>query len=91
VSLTQYDTATSLDGFTADADHSLDRLFTRKREPGAPLSYGFIAGAGAMAMGSSTYEWILDHEAGDKVPPEQQPDRRFAAEPHSGDDSPSRA
>ena len=63
MSLTQYYTATSLDGFIADADNSLDWLFTRKHEPDGPLNYGdFIAGVGAMAMGSTSYEWILDHE-----------------------------
>ena len=62
MSLTQYYTATSLDGFIADPDNSLDWLFSRAREPGGPLSYDeFIAGVGALAMGSTTYEWILDH------------------------------
>ena len=63
MSLTQYYTATTLDGFIADPDHSLAWLFTRKREPGGPLTYdAFIADVGAIAMGSTTYEWILDHE-----------------------------
>ena len=63
MSLTQYYTATTLDGFIADPDNSLDWLFTRKREEDGPLNYGdFIAGIGALAMGSTTYEWILDHE-----------------------------
>jgi dihydrofolate reductase len=71
VSLTQYYTATTLDGFIADAHNSLDWLFTRKREPDGPLNYGeFIAGVGAMAMGSTTYEWILDHEFAGKPPAE---------------------
>jgi dihydrofolate reductase len=62
VSLTQYYTATSLDGFIADANNSLDWLFTRAREEDGPLDYGaFIAEVGALAMGSTTYEWILDH------------------------------
>ena len=65
MSLTRYYTATSLDGFIADRDHSLEWLFTRAREPDGPLNYGdFIAGVGAMAMGSTSYEWILDHELG---------------------------
>ena len=60
--LTRYYTATSLDGFIADPDNSLDWLFSRAREPGGPLSYDeFIAGVGALAMGSTTYEWVLDH------------------------------
>jgi dihydrofolate reductase len=63
VSLTQYYTATTLDGFIADPNNSLDWLFTRKQEEDGAMNYGdFIAGVGAMAMGSTTYEWILDHE-----------------------------
>jgi dihydrofolate reductase len=71
MSLTQYYTATSLDGFIADPDNSLDWLFTRRREDDGALSYEkFIADVGAMAMGSATYEWILDHEFADKDPTE---------------------
>jgi dihydrofolate reductase len=71
VTLTQYYTATSLDGFIADPDNSLDWLFTRKREDDGPLNYdAFIADVGALAMGSATYEWILDHEFADKDPAE---------------------
>jgi len=61
---TQYYTATSLDGFIATEDDSLDWLF--------PLgdindtSYpSFVAEVGALAMGSTTYEWMLRHA--DKV------------------------
>ena len=69
MSLTQYYTATTLDGFIADPDHSLAWLFTRKREPGGPLSYDtFITDVGALAMGRTTYEWILDHEFAGKNP-----------------------
>jgi len=69
--LTQYYTATTLDGFIADPGNSLDWLFTRKREPDGLLNYdAFIADIGAMAMGSTTYEWILDHEFADKDPAE---------------------
>jgi len=61
---TQYYTATSLDGFIATEDDSLDWLF-----PLGDLddtSYpAFIAGVGALAMGSATYGWILRHA--DKV------------------------
>lgn len=63
MSLTQYYTATTLDGFIADPDNSLSWLFTRKQEDDGPLNYReFMAGVGAMAMGSTTYEWIIDHE-----------------------------
>ena len=65
MSLTQYYTATTLDGFIADPDHSLEWLFTRAREPDGPLNYdAFIAEVGALAMGATTYEWILDHVEG---------------------------
>src|SRR5687768_16756146 len=66
---TQYYTAASLDGFIATEDDSLDWLF--------PLgdindtSYPeFIAGVGALAMGSATYEWMLRHviRAGSEAP-----------------------
>lgn len=69
MSLTQYYTATTLDGFIADPSHSLDWLFTRDQDDGGLLNYGeFIAEVGALAMGSSTYEWILAHEFADKDP-----------------------
>jgi dihydrofolate reductase len=71
VSRTQYYTATSLDGFIADPDNSLDWLFTRERDEHGAQNYGeFIAGIGALAMGSTTYEWILDHEFADEDPGE---------------------
>lgn len=57
---TQYYTACTLDGFIATVDDSLDWLF--------PLgdindtSYPrFIEQVGALAMGRSTYEWMLRH------------------------------
>ena len=63
MTLTQFYTATTLDGFIADPNNSLDWLFSRQQDENGPLNYNeFIAGVGAMAMGSTTYEWILDHE-----------------------------
>lgn len=56
---TQYYTASSLDGFVADEDHALDWLDQLSVEES---SYpDFIAQVGAIAMGSSTYEFILRH------------------------------
>ena len=67
--LTQYYTATTLDGFIADEHHSLDWLFTRQQDRDGPLNYNeFIAAVGALAMGATTYEWILDHEFAGKDP-----------------------
>ena len=69
--LTQYYTATTLDGFIADPDNSLEWLFTRAQDEDGPLNYGaFIAEVGALAMGSTTYEWVLDHEFSGKDPSE---------------------
>ena len=71
MSLTQYYTATTLDGFIADPDDSLDWLFTRAQDKDGPQNYGaFIAEVGALAMGATTYEWILDHEFSGKDPSE---------------------
>jgi dihydrofolate reductase len=70
--LTQYYTATSLDGFIADPNHSLDWLFTRDQERDGPLNYDdFFAGVGALAMGASTYEWVFQHEFAGKEPGER--------------------
>jgi dihydrofolate reductase len=57
---TQYFTAASLDGFIATEDDSLDWLFPLGdiNDTGYPA---FIAEVGALAMGSSTYEWMLRH------------------------------
>ena len=61
--LTQYYTATTLDGFIADPNDSLEWLFSREQDHGGPLNYAaFIAEVGALAMGSTTYEWVVDHE-----------------------------
>lgn len=57
---TQFYTATSLDGFLATVDDSLDWLFPLGDI--ADTSYpGFIKEVGALAMGASTYQWMLDH------------------------------
>ncbi|MFQ1002300.1 dihydrofolate reductase family protein [Modestobacter sp. SSW1-42] len=62
---TVYYTATSLDGFIATADHSLDWLLSRENDPAGPLGYdGFIAGVGAVAMGATTYRWVRENDPG---------------------------
>jgi len=70
VTRTVYYTATTLDGFIATADHSLDWLLSRESDADGPMGYtGFIAGIGAMAMGSTTYQWVRTHD------PEWMPER----------------
>ena len=62
---TQYYTASSIDGFIADADNSLEWLFKVPESDGdGPMKEEypqFIADVGALAMGSTTYEWIANH------------------------------
>ena len=71
---TQYYTATSLDGFIATEDDSLEWLFPlgELNESSYPA---FILEVGALAMGSTTYEWMLRNahkvaaEVGSSWPP----------------------
>jgi dihydrofolate reductase len=58
-----YATATTLDGFLADTDDSLDWLFKVEggEESLAELD-AFVAGVGVMVEGSTTYRWVLEHE-----------------------------
>ena len=72
---TQYYAASSLDGFLADPNHSLDWLlqFGDIEETSYP---DFIRDVGAIAMGSSTYEWILNHQN----QPEGQTEQSWAYE-----------
>lgn len=67
---TQYYAATSLDGFIAGPDDSLDWLLGYEV---AETSYpAFIRDVGALAMGSATYEWLLRH-ADEPTWPYEQP------------------
>src|SRR5690606_9777430 len=68
---TQYYVASSLDGFIADPHHSLDWLLQFGMTDDYPA---FIRDVGAVAMGASTYEWILaDLERSDQPWPYEQP------------------
>lgn len=57
---TIYYTATTLDGYIAGPDNSLDWLFVVDRENNRFPE--MFANVGAFAMGATTYEWVLDHE-----------------------------
>jgi dihydrofolate reductase len=61
VGKTQYYTGTSLDGFIADEDNSLDWLFQAETDDPDRFTT-FFAGVGAFAMGATTYQWVIDHE-----------------------------
>lgn len=67
---TVYYTATSLDGFIATPDHSLDWLLSREadNDNGPMAMTEFMAGVGAIVMGANTYQWLLDNEAAQPWP-----------------------
>lgn len=55
-----YNTATTLNGFLADDNNSLQWLFDVPGSADAENDMaGFLSHVGAMVMGSTTYEWIL--------------------------------
>jgi dihydrofolate reductase len=61
---TTYFTATTLDGYIADEHDSLEWLFKQDITDEGPLSYAdYIVDVGAIAMGATTYQWILGHNA----------------------------
>ncbi|MGW6423250.1 dihydrofolate reductase family protein [Nocardia sp. NPDC055053] len=56
---TRYYTATSLDGYIADRDNSLDWLMAVPDADPATGDVGeFLLGVGALCLGSTTYEWM---------------------------------
>lgn len=90
---TVFYTATTLDGFLADPDDSLDWLMRQDQDEQGPLNYEeFIADIGALVMGSTTYTWVREHDEGpwpyaqptwvmttrDLAPPDAPHDVRFA-------------
>lgn len=56
-----YFAATSIDGYIADENDSLDWLFA-VAEADPEMANGFMATVGVQVMGSTTYRWLLDHE-----------------------------
>jgi dihydrofolate reductase len=65
VPLTQYLVASSLDGFIADEADNLDWLMTMPGGDEDTNPYpAYLASVGALAMGATTYQWLLDHDDG---------------------------
>jgi len=61
---THFYTATSLDGFIATTEHSLDWLLKQDFDDEGPMAYpAFVEGIGALAMGAATYEWVREHDS----------------------------
>ncbi|GAB3069816.1 dihydrofolate reductase family protein [Nocardioides zeae] len=66
---TTYYTASSLDGFIATPDHSLDWLLSRDMDPDGLGSHAaFMVDVGALLMGASTYAWLV-RNAGEEAWP----------------------
>jgi dihydrofolate reductase len=68
MSLVRYYAATTLDGFIAESDDTLDWLLKYEGSyEGADSDEGkagyeqFYEGIGALVSGSTTYEWVLEH------------------------------
>lgn len=64
---TVYYTASSLDGFIADAEHKIDWLM-QFPDDGNSTYPEFIARIGALCMGSHTYEWMWRNHIGPDAP-----------------------
>lgn len=66
---TIYFAASSLDGYIADNNNSLEWLFQFPEAAVDNYIESFVNSVGALAMGSTTYEWILNHmKPGEKWP-----------------------
>jgi dihydrofolate reductase len=67
VTKTQYYTATSIDGYIADEDNSLDWLFEADSGGEGYAAFDpFFADVGAFCMGATTFEWVMAHEGPEK-------------------------
>jgi len=69
VAKTQYLVAASIDGFIADTGNSLEWLFEAEARASEDARAAreerfrqFFAATGAMTMGATTYEWVVEHE-----------------------------
>lgn len=61
--VTQYYTASSIDGYITDPKGSLEWLLSRDIDPDGPMHYDKLRPEwGAMCLGANTYQWILDND-----------------------------
>lgn len=66
-----YYTASTLDGFLADEKDSLARLLSQPIDEHGPMNIEeFMKSVGAIVMGRTTYQWVVDHiaESGEPWP-----------------------
>ncbi|HEY9394906.1 MAG TPA: dihydrofolate reductase family protein, partial [Nocardioides sp.] len=57
-----YFTATSLDGYIADENSSLDWLFETPHGDDETSWERLMAESAALVMGGTTYRWMIDHD-----------------------------
>lgn len=57
-----YDAAVTINGWIADEQHSLDWLFAAAGSDAEPPDGLYPAGAAVLVEGSTTYEWVVEHE-----------------------------
>jgi len=58
-----FTTATSLDGYLADPENSLDWLFVVEGgQESLDDMADFVSGVGVLVEGSTTYRWVVEHE-----------------------------
>jgi dihydrofolate reductase len=63
---TIYFTGASLDGYIVDNYDSLDWLMSRDIDPSGLFGYeAFLTSVGALVMGATTYQWMVNNQPGD--------------------------
>jgi dihydrofolate reductase len=63
VTAVHYFTACTLDGFIADENNALDWLFEVPHAADDDYWDAWFPGIGALVMGATTYEWMIDHDS----------------------------
>ena len=58
----QYFTACTTDGYIADENNSLDWLFEVPHDEGDEYWDQWFPSVGGLAMGATTYEWMVEHD-----------------------------
>ena len=65
MTVVQYFTACTLDGYIADENNSLDWLFEVPHDEEDGYWDEWFPSVGGLVMGATTYEWMLEHEGPD--------------------------
>lgn len=62
MTVVQYFTACTLDGYIADENNSLDWLFEVPHDADDGYWDAWFPEVGALVMGATSYEWMIDHD-----------------------------